>query len=246
MRTLWLLLGRPLGVPVASAVHGTTVHGAARTRCRGVGDCSTHGGAGRHGGQAACFRQAGARILPSPVNAGPRCGARRCQQSAESGEPRAAGTVTALPCRAPAGRRLTRRESSAMARDRHSQGQGTHVQVAGPGPAWLGRLPRPGGTGQEARVPSCDHDGQVTWAQPAAALPRRWRWISDHCRTMSLLPGSSSWLQCRLTCPATGIGRVQPQPALPVGLCTDPPESAQPELRRSHCRSWIPGFRCNG
>jgi hypothetical protein len=115
-----------------------------------------------------------------------------------------------------------------MARDRHSQGQGAHVQVAGPGPAWLGRLPRPGGTGQEARVPSCDHDGQVTWAQPAAALPRRWRWISDHCRTMILLPRPYSWLQCRLTCPATGIARVQPQPALPVGLCTDPPGLRNP------------------
>ncbi len=73
-----------------------------------AGDCGTQG-ANRHGGhrQAGCYRAAGARILPSPVNAGPGRGARRRQQSgraprpalsaAESGEPRAAGRVRALP-----------------------------------------------------------------------------------------------------------------------------------------------------
>jgi hypothetical protein len=46
------------------------------TRRRRVGDCSTQGPS-RHGGQIGPFGPAGARILPSPVNAGPGRGARR-------------------------------------------------------------------------------------------------------------------------------------------------------------------------
>jgi hypothetical protein len=46
--------------------------------------------ANRHGGhspQAGCDRAAGARILPSPVNAGPGRGARRRQQSGKAPRP---------------------------------------------------------------------------------------------------------------------------------------------------------------
>ncbi len=82
-----------------------------------VGDCGMQG-VNRHGGhwQTGCERPAGARILPSPVNAGPGRGARRRQQRGRaprpawvppsgSGEPRAAGRVRAIAkvgfCRKP-------------------------------------------------------------------------------------------------------------------------------------------------
>jgi hypothetical protein len=243
-----------------------------------VGDCSTQG-ANRHGGhwQTGRYRAAGARILPSPVNAGPGpwCSTPPAKWqgppaglgAAGSGEPRAAGRVRPLPCMAlegalPAG--AIQRHASGRAQlgqpgrcDRAGQVQPAatllrrwrfgsppyHTEWQGP-PAGLGaagsgepraagrvrpcqclagrcKAPyRPGPFQRHGRVRlgqpgRCDRAGQV---QRAATLLRRWRWISDHRHTIILLPRPSSWLQCRLTCPAAGISRVKPLPALPVRL----------------------------
>ena len=65
------------------------------------------------------------------------------------------------------------------------------------GPARPARAVTSGGRYPWARrpVPSCDFDGQV---QPAAILPRRWRWISDRrCTYMDPPAGSSAG---NLTC----------------------------------------------
>jgi hypothetical protein len=94
----------------AAVERGRALRGA---RCWGVGDCGTQE-ANRHGGhgQTRCYRAAGARILPSPVNAGPGRGARRRKQSG----------------RAPPGRAGCRRTWGAPGR---WQGQGPALQGAG-------------------------------------------------------------------------------------------------------------------
>jgi hypothetical protein len=133
-----------------------------RARCRGIGDCRTQG-ASTHGDQTGFFKPTGTRIIQSPVNAGPGRGEHstlraKCQGrpaglgAAGSGELRAAGRVRALPCRAPAGRRLA---GPAGAVQRH-------------GWARLGRprrLPRPRGTGP------CEASTQLrpTWAGSACS-----------------------------------------------------------------------------
>ncbi len=202
-RLSWCAARRVVGRASAVAAHVRHAQDRARaaeervlhrTRCRGVGDCSTPGGAGRHGGQRGRRRPAGARILPAPVNAGPGRGARRSRfQQSESANLKAprpawvslkmgspgplAGSGSCLAGRLPEG-------APAGAVQRHCP-----VRRGRPG-----RLPRPRGTGQDARVSSYNHAGLV---QPAAALPWRWRWILDRRHAMITLPRPSSWLQCR-------------------------------------------------
>ena len=141
--------------------------------------------------------------------------------AAGTGVPRAAGSVSALPCGGAQHQRPALRGRLA------SRGRPAPWPARGQArPARNGRLGREASAG--GPVPSCDLDGQ---AHPAATLLRRWRWISDHrhttARTPKLAPvpvdltcswntprtttagaarlyvdvtkRPSSWIQCRLT-----------------------------------------------
>ena len=79
--------------------------------------------------------------------------------------------------------------------------------------------------------------------------PRRWRLISDHWHTTILTrPARPALLP--VTRRAAKIGRAynHSRHGAASGSRTDPPDTLNgaAELRRSHCHSWIPGFRCNG
>ncbi len=155
----------------------------------------------------------------------------------------------------PPGRPERRRKWGAPGR---RQGQGPALQGAcrqapcrpGPSSAMAGPgSAGPGGClGREAPararpVPSCDLHGQV---QPAAILLWQWRWVSGHCHNNTpiiillrpysekVLRDTFSLLQCRLTRPATGMGRAYNHSRCCRWVPYGPAWTAQPELRRSH------------